>query len=307
MVFLGLGGNVRGVFEPIPGESRSAAPWIGLAYVLAGASFFTLFRVAGNAPQQVAQTATPVPVASPMQPEATPTLAPTAVPPTPTQSAPTATPAPDHPVAISEVMFDACGEEVADRTDEYIELFNYGPEAVNLEGYWITSGRPQRIVPWSVSNPFSRLLDVAREDQSTWILGPKRSALILTPDYEVGTRPYEGRIPPQTVILSIDLATGSRLGGPGGFVASTDRIEIRSVLILYLGSEELILKTVSTYGTPGETTDPTQVRDDGRDAIPLLQPDCQAAHRIDLAGRDVEGNWMLVQGGSPGEGMPLLP
>lgn len=298
LVFLGLGGRLGSVVGQIPRENRKSAPWIGLAYAFAGAGFFALFRTTGSVPSRPAVT--PVAMASPTPRPATPTASPTAVPATSTPPPATATPAPEDTVAISEVMFDACGEAEADQTDEYVELYNYGEGPVDLEGYWLTTGRPQRIVPWSVSNPFTPLWDVPREDQSSWVLGPKRFAVILTPDYDVGLRPYQGRIPPGTLILSVDLETGSRLGGPGGFVASTDRIEIRSVLILYLGSESQIVQTVSSYGSPAETTDPTQVHDDGQDSVPLLQPDCRAAHRIDLAGLDQEANWKLVEEGSPG-------
>jgi len=303
-VFLGLGGRIKGIIERIPKDRRGWALGIGAALILAGVLLFVI-RPEPPGPEEATQT--PAPLA--MEPsstaqEAAPTDTPGPAPPSPTIPPASSTPAPEDTVAISEGMFDACGASAADATDEYLELFNYGDEPVDLHGYWLTDGTPQRIVPWSEMNPFLPLEGVEAANQSTWTLPPQAFGLVLTPDYELGLRPYRTRIPPATVILTIDLATGSRLGGGDGFVGSAEGIESRSVVILYRGSQGLISRVVSTYGTPDQTGDPTSIQDDGADDIPLLQGDCFAAHRKVLAGRDVESNWVLVEGGSPGEGIP---
>lgn len=304
-VFLGLGGRIKGIVERIPRDRRGPALWVGSALLLAGVA---LFVINPGPPETAPEEESSTPAAASATPqEPTPTAEPSPMPPTPTVPSVTETPTPAGTVAISEAMFDACGPSTVDATDEYVELYNFGDQPADLHGYWITDTRPQRIVPWLDMNPFLPLEGVERANQSTWTLPPQAFALVLTPDYELGLRPYRQRIPSATIILTIDLATGSRLGGADGFVGSAEGVENRTVLILYRGSEGEIEATVSTYGTPEETADPIRVQDDGQDNVPLLQGDCNAVHRKVLAGRDVEANWVLVEGGSPGEGIPVSP
>lgn len=198
-------------------------------------------------------------------------------------------------------MFDACGPAEDDRWGEYVELYNYGDLEVDISGYWITNGHPQRLVPWLELNRYSPLYGIDMENQSTTIIPPRSFALILPPEYLFYSRPY--RIPAEAVILTVDPTTGLRLGGSNGFVGSSKDLGTRDVLLLYRGSDEQVFTVVSTYGTPKDPSavrDPRDIEDDGLDQIPYLQGDCTSIERKIPSQPDIERNWGYVFRGSPG-------
>ncbi len=253
--------------------------------------------------------------ASRIPPTATPTVTSAATstlpsPPTPTEFAPspttppTTTPMPITPpggstndvppltLAISEVAFDVCGDASYDRTSEFIELFNYGDQPVDLHSLWISSGNPQPIEPWLEANPFTYLSPSDKAHQSSWLLPPSSFGLILGPQYPLGKVQYD--IPASTYLFSIDRDFGLVLGGPYGFVGSADDIKKRDVLILYLGNDARIDRLVSSYGTPRvpvEKADPRKVVDDGIDAYPAFQGDCITIERRVPSMPDTDLNW----------------
>lgn len=255
-------------------------------------------EVDADATVEQMSTSTPAPTKSPTR---RPTIEPTKQPtpePSPTDTPPPTVVEESTSVAISEVMFDACGPKEDDDYEEYIELYNYGFVPIDLEGYWISDGYPQKIVPWLDAHPYNMFAGVGSGLKSDWSLPAGAYALILTFEYPLGDTPYH--IPPETYIFTNDPETGNRLGGPGGFVGSQDDIAARSALILYKGDRVSIDSVISTYGTPKETRDPWNVIDDGSDGLPLYQDDCYSVERRISSFRDTYANWVRVHRGSPG-------
>jgi hypothetical protein len=202
-------------------------------------------------------------------------------------------------IAISEVMFDACGDPNEDRTNEYIEIVNYGNAKVDLHNFWISDRSSDPIVPWSEALPWQRL--PGKNTNSSWYLPPGEYGLILSPEYNYGSRSLD--IEDGTFIFT----TTNRNLGDGGYVGSDLDISERDILMLYVGSENKIDVVVSTYGSPygieshfQNFTNPRLLKDNDKDTIPLYQGDCNAIQREVISGEDTDINWEKVYGGSPG-------
>lgn len=204
-------------------------------------------------------------------------------------------------VVISEVMANPCGDVEFKKWNEYVELYNYGAQAVDVNGWWLAdlgeAGTPELLVPWAQRNPSVSLPGNLILDST--IIPAKGFAIILSPIYAEGAFPYimPYPFPPGTVILT---PAESRSLGDDFFNIIGDG-QSRDVLLLYKGGPSVIQETISTYGSPKLDSYVTGIRDDYLDNLPLDLHECSSAERIDPSGADVFDNWREITNGSPGE------
>lgn len=227
-------------------------------------------------------------------------------------NSPTATPidltpsANSYTIAISEVMANPCGTQ-SDGSDifwnEYVEIYNYGNESIDVNGWWLSdgeniAGNPDMIVTWETRFPgvsFGNNLQTF-----STIIPPGKVAIILSPKYLTDNLKYPEFLKPYifpegTIILTI--ATGNVLGSDDFGI---EIVQIRNPVILYQGTDTEIYKIISTYGSPTRTGSPTNIKDDEKDGIPLVLNECYSAERMFITGADVEINWRAVKNGNPG-------
>jgi len=216
-------------------------------------------------------------------------------PPNPSKSA--------HPsIAISEVMANSCGGDSYKRFNQYVELYNYGDEPINVNGWFLfdegESGTPDQLVPWvsRSSYQFSQQFTL-----NSTVIPPRGFALILSSSYP--DAPLEHRMPypimPGTVILTV--ASGYGIGDDlFNIIGSQDGYD---TLTLYIGSLTVIDLLVDTYGTPRiNGPHPQDIDDDFMDAFPHYMSECHSMERIDPRQPDSASNWTDVNGGTPGDG-----
>ena len=206
------------------------------------------------------------------------------------------------PIVISELMGDPCGNLQSKKFNQYVELYNFGDQSVDVNGWWLfdegKQGTPDRLVSWDSRS--SVKLDPQLVTNST-VIPPRGFAVILSPVYTQSDAeqrmPYN--FPPGTVILSV--GASPTLGDDYfGIISSEDGYD---TLTLYIGSENVIDQVVDTYGTPLITTAyPFNIDDNHTDNVPLHLSECQSAERVDPLQPDSESNWVIVNGGSPGDG-----
>ncbi|HET9913745.1 MAG TPA: lamin tail domain-containing protein [Anaerolineales bacterium] len=206
-------------------------------------------------------------------------------------------------VIISEVMANPCGPLEVRKWNEYVELYNYGTQPVDVGGWWLAdtgesgAGSPDQLVSWSQRNP-NELLGSNLVLNST-IIPARGYALILSPIYAQGAFPYTMpyRFPANTTILTV---ASSRSLGDDYFNIIGDGPGL-DVLVLYKGGTSVIQEVLSTYGTPKVDQYVTNIRDDNRDNLPFDLHECSSAERILPAGADTFDNWREIPNGSPGE------
>lgn len=204
-------------------------------------------------------------------------------------------------VIISEVMANPCGSLEVRKWNEYVELYNYGEQPVDVNGWWLAdlgeAGTPDQLVAWSQRNPNEPLANNLVLNSTT--IPARGFALILSPIYAQGVFPHSMpyRFPANSVILT---AASSRSLGDDYFNIIGDGQGL-DVLVLYKGGPSVIQEVVSTYGTPKLDPYVTRLRDDNRDNLPLNLHECSSAERIVPAGADTFDNWREIEHGSPGE------
>jgi len=204
-------------------------------------------------------------------------------------------------VIISEVMANPCGLLEVRKWNEYVELYNYGDQPVDVGGWWLAdigeAGTPDQLVAWSHRNPNDPLANNLVLNST--IIPAHGFALILSPIYTQGvfphTTPY--RFPQNSVILTV---AGSRSLGDDYFNIIGDGPGL-DVLVLYKGGTSVIQEVISTYGTPKLDQYVMNIRDDNRDNLPLNLHECSSAERILPTGADAFDNWREITNGSPGE------
>ena len=204
-------------------------------------------------------------------------------------------------IIISEVMANPCGDNEVKKWNEYVELYNYGDQPMDVNGLWLAdigdSGTPDELVAWSQRNPATPL--PGNLILNSTVIPAKSFALILSPSYAEGIYPHNMpyNFPNNTIILTA--ASSHSLGddasslvgdGPG-----------RDVLVLYKGGASVIQEVISTYGTPKLTQYVSDLRDNYLDSLPLDLHECSSAERIIPTGADETGNWREISNGSPGE------
>lgn len=203
-------------------------------------------------------------------------------------------------VIISEVMGNPCGDLEVKKWNEYVELYNYGDQPVDVGGWWLAdlgdSGTPDELVSWSQRNP-TRPLQPSLITDST-VIPARGFALVLSPAYTEGMMPHymPYAIPAGTVILTP--AHSASLGDDYFNIIGDG--QGRDVLVLYKGGPSVIKEVVSTYGTPKLDAYVTNLRDDYLDNLPLDLHECSSAERIMPTGADSFDNWREING-SPGE------
>jgi hypothetical protein len=206
-------------------------------------------------------------------------------------------------VIISEVMANPCGDIEVRKWNEYVELYNYGDQPVDVGGWWLAdmgqagAGTPDELVAWSKRNPNEPLAD--NPVLNSTVIPARGFALILSPIYTQGAFPYTMpyRFPANTVILT---AASSRSLGDDFFGIIGDGPSL-DVLVLYKGGTSVIQQVISTYGSPKLDQYVTGIRDDNRDNLPLALHECSSAERIVPTGADSFDNWREITNGSPGE------
>jgi len=271
----------------------------GLIAATSGAS--TAASMESSPASTTAETSAPVPA------EESTTEAPSATPATtvaPTMADTAAPPEQAETVAISEVVAAPCTAK--GKTDgppsnnEYIELYNYGSQPVDVGGWWIaTNGgaRPQEIVSWDSRNP-GAIPEHYQVLTKTTAIPPHRFAVILAPLYQMGDpgihEPYA--LPEGAIILTV--SNGNHLGNDRTGLLGNQ--EPRTVILLYVGTESSIQNPVSTYGTPAPADSPMSIHDDGSDLLPLFVQDCHSVVRRELSGPDAYNNWHVIKPATPG-------
>jgi hypothetical protein len=210
-------------------------------------------------------------------------------------------PATHSTVIISEVMANPCGPLDVRKWNEYIELYNYGDQAVDVGGWWLAdigeAGTPDQMVSWSQRNPNEPLGNNLILNST--VIPARGFALILSPIYTQGTFPYAMpyRFPANSVILTV---ASSRSLGDDFFNIIGDGPGL-DVLVLYKGGASVIQEVISTYGTPKLDQYVRNLRDDNRDNLPLSLHECSSVERVLPTGADAFDNWREVTNGSPGE------
>ncbi len=206
-------------------------------------------------------------------------------------------------VIISEVMANPCGPLEVRKWNEYVELYNYGTQPVDISGWWLTdtgeagAGTPDQLVSWSQRNPNEPLANNLVLNST--VIPARGFALVLSPIYTQGAFPYTMpyHFPANSIILTV---ASSRSLGDDYFNIIGDGPGL-DVLVLYKGGTSVIQEVVSTYGTPKVDQYITNIRDDNRDNLPFDLHECSSAERILPAGADAFDNWREIPNGSPGE------
>jgi hypothetical protein len=222
----------------------------------------------------------------------TPTYAVTFTPETPTQETRSTT------IAVTEVMADPCGSE---QVNEFIELYNYGTESVDVGNWWFVGtgkgqGTPDKIVSWNAGAHGYDMGD--NVITNTTNIPPGGFAVILSPLYPSGQGQYAMPyfFPKKTILLTI--YNSQRLGNDSFGLLGTD--EPLDVVVLYIGTHGRIDQVVSTYGSPTYGSSPETVRDNGLDGIPLVAGECHSVERTTPTAPDEEEYWQNILNGTPG-------
>jgi len=204
-------------------------------------------------------------------------------------------------VIISEVMANPCGDNEVKKWNEYVELYNYGDQPIDISNWWLADmgegGSPDELVSWSQRNPAAPL--PGNLILNSTIIPAKEFAIILSPSYADGIYPHNMpyAIPANTIILT---AANSRSLGDDASSLVGDGPG-RDVLALYKGGVSVIQEIISTYGTPKLTQYVSDLRDNYLDSLPLDLHECSSAERIVPTGADSPDNWREISRGSPGE------
>jgi hypothetical protein len=176
-------------------------------------------------------------------------------------------------IVITEVMVNPKGKTGAhmpEDRNEFIELYNAGTEAVDLQGWHLDDGDAVDVLTaWTVSS----LLDSnpALVINYSW-LNPHRYAVVLDPEY-TDPAPTGGFVMPyhfgdSTLILTVGNTT------IGNGLATTDPVTLCSPY-----------GDTSTFGTPADTTD----------SIPCDPGDGTSWERIVVLDPDIVSNWMACR------------
>lgn len=202
-------------------------------------------------------------------------------------------------IVISEIMGNSCGGIEERRYNQYIELYNYGEQPVDVGGWKIydegSPGTPDELIAWSsrVNIQFDPGLVM-----NTTLIPPKGIALVMSPQYHLNPMKTSYMIPAGTIILTV--AHSDTLGDDYfGIIADQPGYD---TITLYIGGETIIETKVDTYGTPLiKSNYPIDIDDDHLDNIPMYLSECTSVERINPWQRDQESNWRPVTNGSPGE------
>jgi hypothetical protein len=201
-------------------------------------------------------------------------------------------------VVISEVMGNACGDVDQRKYLQYVELYNFGDQPVNVAGWKLydegASGTPDELTAWL--NRSSIVFDNRYILNST-VIPPKGVAVVVSPQFYDNPLGIPYRMPDGTVILTV--AQSDTLGDDYfGIIADQNGYD---TVTLYIGGAVIEI-VVDTYGTPVIPSDyPVDIDDNRKDNIPMYLSECTSIERINPLLPDSESNWRHVLNGSPGE------
>ena len=206
-----------------------------------------------------------------------------------------------YTIVISEVMGNPCGDLNQRKYNQYVELYNYGDQPVDVGGWWLydegEAGTPDQLVAWQTRS-YNKLGDGLIVDST--IIPAGGVAVILSPQYtqnvDLTRTPYQ--FPAGTVILTV--STSDTLGDDFfGIIADQNGYD---TLTLYIGGATVINQLIDTYGTPSiPTLYLIDIQDDFNDNIPNYLNDCTSIERINPLLPDAQSNWKVVVNGTPGE------
>jgi hypothetical protein len=206
-------------------------------------------------------------------------------------------------IAITEVMSVPCNGINGPNKNEYLELFNYGNNDVDVNNWWIATGpggegTPDQITAWNNINPGINLGNHVVTNSS--VIPPNGFAVIFSPRYYLGegTHHMPYIFPNGTIILT--LTNSYYLGNDNSGLLGTE--SPLSTLVLYIGSNSTMDNIISTYGTPTYGSSPNNVVDDHLDKFPYPVYNCQSVERVVPSGEDLAGNWRYIDQGNPGDG-----
>lgn len=204
-------------------------------------------------------------------------------------------------IVISEVMGNTCGDIEDRKYNQYIELYNYGSQPVDVGGLWFydegVAGTPDQIVSWKQRGLPD--FDSALVFNST-VIPAGKVGVVLAPIYHknssINQMPYN--FPDGTVILTI--STSETIGDDYfGIIADQDGYD---TVTLYKGGAGVIETKIDTYGTPKiPSAYPVDIEDDRQDNIPNYLNECSSIERVNPLQSDSESNWHVVFNGTPGE------
>jgi hypothetical protein len=202
-------------------------------------------------------------------------------------------------IIISEVMGNACGGIDQRKYNQYLELYNYGDQPVDIGGFHLydegNSGTPDEITAW---NRRSGLMPDGPFILDTTVIPAKGVAVVLSPQYYENPMGAPYTLPAGTIVLTV--AESATLGDDY-FGIITDQNGYDTVT-LYTGSGSIINTVVDTYGTPSVLTSyPFDIDDNHKDNVPRYLSECTSIERINPLMPDSESNWTPVKNGSPGE------
>ncbi len=214
-------------------------------------------------------------------------------------SAPPALPPSTKPtVIISEVMGNACGGIDQRKYNQYVELYNYGDQPMDVGGWWLydegSPGTPDELTAWSSR---SNIVPDGQAIIGTTIIPPKGVAIVLPPQYYENPMGPPYKLPANAVILTV--ADSATLGDDFfGIITDQDGYD---TVTLYKGSNSIMDTVVDTYGTPLIPNNyVADIKDDRLDNIPRYLSDCTSIERVNPLLPDAESNWVTVKNGTPG-------
>lgn len=289
--------KIAGTELPINNDTRKVFMNFGAFFIVLGVIFLLLGAYKVLFPSTLPQTSESASTSS-LTPSTL--ISPIAMPPsTETLLPPSAGDPAD--IVITEVMADPCGTGEDEKTDEYIELYNKGTTAVDVNGWWITTsgggnGTPDQLVAWDIRNAgISFGSDIIT---NSTVIKPNQYAIILASTYNNGSHPYT--FLPKTIILTV--AESTRIGNEENGILGT--YEPLDAILLYYGTSTNIDQGYSSYGKPayGSGSSPESVKANVGGDIPLKLDACNSAERITPDLDDAPGNWVKKENGSPGSG-----
>ena len=205
-------------------------------------------------------------------------------------------------VAITEIMGNPCGKQNEELANEYVELYNYSDQAVDLASVYMMASNqkeydpPDQLVAWKTRNDLPA--SFANLVTDTTVLQPKQYALILEPNYHriESADPMPYKIPSGTLVLT--LAIKDRLGNSiGGLISSGSGG--RDSIYLYTGTTKRVEQILTTYAVLKAGPYPFSVTAPYK--MPLETGECQSIQRKTVPGEDKFENWVTGDA-TPGSG-----
>lgn len=214
-------------------------------------------------------------------------------------------------IAITEIMHvpvSAIGDATEETRNEYIEIYNYGEEEVDLAQFWLsdgdsTTGQPDTIVAWDTR--FQGYDFGSDKETSSTTIAPQQFAIVFSPTYidELNDQPYDDSIPDDCVVLTVeeqaDAGDLDVLGDKLGIEGHRTSARLDTVF-LYQGTRGRVDSIVSSYGAPlvlsGES--PFNIASMVPSGFPYHLAGFGGVSRVAPDAEDTISNWIIVDWGS---------